>query len=95
MWDHNTTMPTCTDQCKKRIEELENNPIGKYMKCCNCDQENEEEKKHCTAVRQNVAILCDVNLNHVNNCHNNQELCVNDAFIKHHGNKKDSDRKGR
>ena len=91
LWDHNTTMPTCTDQCKKRIEELENNPIGKYMKCCGCDQENEEEKMDCITERQNVAIVCDVDFNHVNNCHNNLELCVNDTFEKH----ENSDRLGR
>ena len=93
LWNHNTTMPTCTDQCKKRIEELENNPIGKYMKCCGCDQENEEEKMDCISERQNVAIVCDVDFNHVNNCHNNLsvELCVNDTFEKH----ENSDRLGR
>ena len=95
LWDHNTTMPTCTDQCKKWIEELVNNPIGKYIKCCSCDQKNEVEKMHCITERQNIAIVCDLDYNHVNDCHNNQELCTNDMLIKDYGDAQDTNRHGR
>ena len=94
-WNHNTTIPTCTDQCKKWGEELENNPIGKFMKCCGCDQENEVEKMRCITVRQNVAIICDVDFNHVNDCHINQEFCANNTFIKDYEDAQDSDGHGR
>ena len=96
-WDGNSTMPMCTDTCKKWIEELENNRIGKYTKCCRCDKENEVEKIQCIRERQNVAIVCDVDYNHVKDCHDKEELCVNDTitFLKHYEVKKDSDRQGR
>ena len=90
-WDGNSTIPMCTDECKRWIEELEDNPIGKYIKCCYCNKENEVE---CIRERRNVAIVCDVDFNHVKDCHNNEELCINDTLKDYEGNK-DSDRQGR
>ena len=97
LWDGNSTMPTCTDECKKWTKELENNSIGKYIKCCYCDKENDVEKMQCIRERQNVAIVYDMEFNHVKDCHNDEELCVNDTntFLKDYEGKKDSDRQGR
>ena len=89
-WDGNSTIPMCTDECKRWIKELENNPIGKYIKCCHCTKENEVE---CNRERRNVAIVCDVDFNHVKDCHNNEELCINDTLKDYEGNK-DSDGQG-
>ena len=78
-WNSNSTMPMCTDKCKKLIEELENNSIGKYLKCCNCDNENKAERTQCVREKENIAVICDVDFNHVRHCHNDEKLCVNDA----------------
>ena len=77
-WDGNSTMPMCTDKCKKLIEKLESNSIGKYLKCCNCDNENKAERTQCVREKENIAVICDVDFNHVRHCHNDQKLCVND-----------------
>ena len=78
-WDGNSTMPMCTDKCKKLIEKLENSSIGKYLKCCNCDNVNIIERTQCVREKQNIAVICDVDFNHVRHCHNDQKLCANDT----------------
>ena len=78
-WDGNSTMPVCTDKCKKLIEQLQSNSGGKYLMCCKCDDENEIKRTQCVREKQNIAIICDVDFNHVRHCHNDQKLCVNDT----------------
>lgn len=95
-WDGNSTMPMCTDKCKRRIEELLNNSLGKYLKCCNCDIENETERIQCVRERQNIAVVCDVDFNHVKDCHRDEQLCINEknTLSKDNAGKEDSDRQG-
>ena len=78
-WDGNSTIPMCTDKCKKLIEELENNSIGKHLTCCKCNDENKINRAECVREKQNIAVICDVDINHVRHCHNDQKLCVNDV----------------
>ena len=96
-WNGNSTMPICTDRCKEWIDKLENNTIGRYIKCCSCDKGNEVEKIQCIRERQNVAIVCDMDFNHIKDCHreNNEELCANtNTFLKDYEGKEDTDTQG-
>jgi len=49
LWDGNSSMPTCTDECKKAIDKLEQNFISKHIKCCECgDEEHMAETMMCS-----------------------------------------------
>ena len=78
-WDGNSTMPICTDKCKKRTEDLQSNSVGKNLRCCKCNDENKTKRTRCVRQRQNIAVICDVDINHVRHCHNDQKLCVTEV----------------
>ena len=43
-WDGVSTMPMCSSECKRWIDELDSNPIGKYLKCCSCNEQEESKE---------------------------------------------------
>jgi len=61
LWDGNSSMPICTEECKKRLDELGQNAISKHIKCCNCgDDENVTETMMCNLVKRNIEELCEL-----------------------------------
>ena len=79
-WDGVTVMPTCSSQCKRWIDELGNNLIGKYLKCCSCNEQDESKKEECIMERQKVGIACDIDYNSITHCQQNEVLCSNDML---------------
>jgi len=76
-WDEVSVMPKCSSDCKRWIDELDNNPIGKYLKCCKCTEQDENKRVECINERQKVGIVCDIDYNSIIHCQQNENLCGN------------------
>ena len=78
-WDRNSTMPMCTDECKRWTNMLENDPIGQFFKCCNCDDRNITRKMQCALFKTNIEELCDVEFDSAEICQYHMKAC---DFVK-------------
>ena len=76
-WDGVSMMPTCSSECMRWIDELDSNPIGKYLKCCSCNEQDESKRIECIKERQKVSIVCDIDYNSIRYCEHNESLCDN------------------
>ena len=70
-WNTSLDMPMCTEKCKKALDELITDPIGRHMKCCRCNNGN----KQCARERRNVGFFCELDLNNAKECQNNRMMC--------------------
>ena len=70
-WNTSLDMPMCTEKCKKALDKLTTDPIGKHMKCCRCNNGN----KQCAHERRNVGFFCELDLNNAKECQNNRMMC--------------------
>ena len=70
----------CSDECKKSLDDLGLNPIGRHMTCCRCDGD-----RKCADETKNIGLFCEVDLNNAKYCQNDQRMC-NDT--------RDDDRRG-
>jgi len=71
-WDRNSTRPVCTNECKKSINELENE-LGQSFKCCSCDNARNVFR------RRNIEEVCNVELDSAEICQNHMKAC---EFVK-------------
>jgi len=95
-WDGVSVMLTCSSECKRWIDELSNNPIGKYFKCCSCNEQDESKKEECIMERQKVGIVCDIDYNSIKHCQQNKVLCSNnlgELFRKNESNLRSYEKK--
>lgn len=82
VWDGVSKMPTCSSECMKWIGAFDNNPIGKYMKCCSCNELDDNKRKLCVLERQKVGIVCDIEYNSIRHCEQNETMCGTDLRRK-------------
>jgi len=76
-WDGVSVMPMCTTECKRWVDKLDSDPIGKYLKCCKCSEQNEHKRIECIKEKQKVGIVCDIDYNSIRYCQHNEILCNN------------------
>lgn len=74
-WNGNSTQPTCTNTCKRLINELVSNPISRSLKCCVCDERDKEDRMSCALKRQNIERVCKVKLSSSDECQKNKKEC--------------------
>jgi len=74
-WDGITVMPMCTDECKRWIDEILNDPIGQFLKCCSCDEKNTTKRMECALKRRNTEEVCDVDLDSAEVCQCQRKAC--------------------
>ena len=85
-WDGVSVMPICSNECKRWIDELDNNPFGKYLKCCKCNEQDENKRIECIKEREKMSIVCDIDYNSLRHCQQNEILCENhmDELFREH-----------
>ena len=72
-WNTSSAMPMCSDECKKSMNDLGMNPIGRHLTCCRCD----DDDRKCTYERRNIGFFCEVDLNNAKDCQNDRRMCNN------------------
>jgi len=76
LWDVNSSMPTCTDECKKRMDEVDQNSISTHIKCCECgNNESATETMVCNLIKRNIDELCNFKVSVSEYCQRNKRAC--------------------
>ena len=74
-WNTSSALPMCTEECKKSLNVLGMDPIGRHLTCCRCDNDD----RRCVYERRNIGFFCDVDFNNAKECQNDQRRCENGA----------------
>lgn len=82
-WNTSIALPVCTEACKRSINELVMNPIGRQLKCCRCDDDDSDDDDddddgvECTSEKKNIGLFCGVDFNNAKECQNDRRMCDN------------------
>jgi len=72
-WNSNSTRPTCTDECMKWIDRLDNNAITEHIKCCECDDGT--YNKTCGILKTNIEKSCGTRFGSSEQCQYYKSAC--------------------